>query len=92
MYLTDKYYPNFFAANDGRKIPGRMTLMGGVKLSLHVRPAPQYLPKANHCTDLDQVARTLNEAECLLDRLRLVARRVELEGHLLSDMMTPEDE
>jgi hypothetical protein len=40
-FLTEKHYPHFFAANDGRDVPAQITIMGGIALKLHLRPAPQ---------------------------------------------------
>ena len=40
-FLTEKHYPNFFTANDGRDVPAQITIMGGITLKLHLRPAPQ---------------------------------------------------
>lgn len=80
MFLIEKYYPNFFAANDGHKILGQMTILGGITLHLHLKPAPQHMPVADYCTDLSQTAMTINEAGRLLNRLHYLAGLVELRG------------
>ena len=84
-YLTQLHYANFFAANGGRDIPAQMTILGDITLDLHIRPAPQRLPKEEFCSDLSEATRTINDTFGLLDRLRAAARNTELGRHLTPD-------
>ena len=66
--------------------------MGRITLNIQLRPTPTRLPRLDYSTDLSEAARTLSLAGRLLDWLRHAAGQVELGGHLLTDILTKEEE